>query len=204
MSGELEMAEFAADLYDVAEGRGGSVYRDPSRFSLTYPTHDLRDLVRNVSLRLAGKGTKAVHQINVTFGGGKTHALITLYHLANDPATLPQVDAVDEFRQHAGTDFTRARVILLPFDKIDIARGWTRVHLLVKHDAGCNLGRSSPTSLPATTECAAFTAAANEENDTACGADHHRLAPPRHRRGRRGARADRRTTDVRANPRRCR
>jgi len=124
MSGELEMAEFAADLYDVAEGRGGSVYRDPSRFfSLTYPTHDLRDLVRNVSLRLAGKGTKAVHQINVTFGGGKTHALITLYHLANDPATLPQVDAVDEFRQHAGTDFTRARVILLPFDKIDIARG---------------------------------------------------------------------------------
>ncbi|MGH7706931.1 MAG: AAA+ family ATPase, partial [Vulcanimicrobiaceae bacterium] len=124
MSGELEMAEFAADLYDVAEGRGGSVYRDPTRFfSLTYPTHNLRDLVRNVSLRLAGKGTKAVHQINVTFGGGKTHALIALYHLANDPAHLPKVDAVDEFRQHAGTDFTRARIALLPFDKIDIARG---------------------------------------------------------------------------------
>lgn len=124
MSGELEMAEFAADLYDVAEGRGGSVYSDPSRFfSLTYPTHNLRDLVRNVSLRLAGKGSKAVHQINVTFGGGKTHALITLYHLAKDPANLPQVDAVDEFRQHAGTGFTRARIVLLPFDKIDIARG---------------------------------------------------------------------------------
>src|SRR5665213_2285814 len=97
-----------------------SAYRDPSRFfALTYPTHNLRDLVRNVSLRLAGKGTKAVHQINVTFGGGKTHALITLYHRAHDPANMPQVDAVDEFRQHAGTGFTRARVVLLPFDKID-------------------------------------------------------------------------------------
>jgi hypothetical protein len=76
-----------------------------------------------VSLRLAGKGSKAVHQINVTFGGGKTHALITLYHLAHDPANLPQVASVDEFRQHAGINFTRARLVLLPFDKIDIARG---------------------------------------------------------------------------------
>lgn len=124
LSGELEMAEFAADLYDVVEGRGGSVYREPHRFfSLTYPTHNLRDLVRNVALRLAGKGSKAVHQINVTFGGGKTHALITLFHLANDPATLPPLDAVVEFRQHSGVDFTRARIALLPFDKIDIAKG---------------------------------------------------------------------------------
>lgn len=59
----------------------------------------------------------------MTFGSGKTHALITLYHLANDPANLPRVDCVDEFRQHAGTEFTAARIALLPFDKIDSARG---------------------------------------------------------------------------------
>jgi hypothetical protein len=124
LSGELEMAEFAADLYDVVEGGGSSVYREPHRFfSLTYPTHNLRDLVRNVSLRLAGKGNKAVHQINVTFGGGKTHALIALFHLANEPENLPPLEAVIEFRQHAGVDFTRARIALLPFDKIDIAKG---------------------------------------------------------------------------------
>lgn len=124
LSGELELAEFAADLHDVALDRGKAVYRERDRFfALTYPTRPLRDLVRDVVLRLAGKGAKAVHQINVTFGGGKTHALITLYHLANDPATLPDALAVREFREHAGTDFVPARLGLLAFDKIDAEKG---------------------------------------------------------------------------------
>src|ERR1700680_4737466 len=124
LSGELELAEFAADLQDVALDRGNPVYRDRERFfSLTYPTHALRDLVREVVLRLAGKSAKANQQINVTFGGGKTHALIALYHLANDPATLPDVVAVREFRGHSGIEFTPARIGLLAFDKIDAEKG---------------------------------------------------------------------------------
>lgn len=44
-SGELSLAIFAADLYDVAMGRARPVYQDPREFfALTYPTS--RDITR--------------------------------------------------------------------------------------------------------------------------------------------------------------
>lgn len=102
-SGDLALSIFAADLYDVAMNRGRSVYRDPTEFfALTYPTFNLREMVKDVLLRLAGKNDKAVRQLELTYGGGKTHSLITLYHLVNDPDRLPDLPAVQEFRQHAG------------------------------------------------------------------------------------------------------
>ena len=89
-NGELSMAAFAADLHEVSLNRGRLVYKDPKEFfALTYPTLALRDLARDVCLRLAGKSDKSVRQLELTYGGGKTHTLITLYHLANDPAKLP-------------------------------------------------------------------------------------------------------------------
>jgi uncharacterized protein len=47
-TGELSLAMFAADLYEVLMRRGKQpVYEDPrSFFSLTFPTHNLRNLVR--------------------------------------------------------------------------------------------------------------------------------------------------------------
>src|SRR5262245_31406054 len=100
-SGELSLAQFAADLYEVAMRSGKRrMYEDPAEFfALTYPTFNLRRLARDVVLRLAGRSDKAVRQLELTYGGGKTHTLITLYHLVNDPARLPDVPAVDEFRQ---------------------------------------------------------------------------------------------------------
>jgi len=87
---ELSQKEFAADLYDVMMDRNRSVYHDPKRFfELTYPTTRLRELARDVVLRLAGKSEKAVRQLQLTYGGGKTHALITLVHLVTEPAKLP-------------------------------------------------------------------------------------------------------------------
>ena len=94
------MTQFAADLYDVVMDRGSSVYRTPYEFfSFTYPTYNLRELAKDVVTRLAGKSDKAVRQLELTYGGGKTHTLITLYHLVRDPATLPDIPAVPEFRQ---------------------------------------------------------------------------------------------------------
>lgn len=86
-SGELSLAIFAADLYDVTTQKGTRpVYEDPANFfALTYPTYNLRELAKEVVLRLAGKNDKAVRQLELTYGGGKTHTLITLYHLVNDP-----------------------------------------------------------------------------------------------------------------------
>ena len=129
-TGELSLAQFAADLHEVALGRGKRpVYEDPARFfELTYATHALRDLVRDVAGRLAGRTTKAVRQLELTYGGGKTHTLITLYHLFRDPASLPNLPAVHEFRQHVGHDLPPAYPATLCFDKIDVETGIQSVH----------------------------------------------------------------------------
>ena len=86
-SGELPLHMFAADLYEVLMQSGKRpVYEDPEEFfALTFPTYNLRQLVRDVVLRLAGKNDKAVRQLELTYGGGKTHTLITLLHLVTDP-----------------------------------------------------------------------------------------------------------------------
>ena len=124
-SGELSLAEFAADLHEVTLARGQRpVYEDPARFfTFTYPTHALRELVKDVAGRLAGQSDKAVRQLELTYGGGKTHTLITLYHLFRNPARLPDLPAVREFREHVGAALPPAFPVALCFDKIDVERG---------------------------------------------------------------------------------
>ena len=79
--------------------------------------------MKDVASRLAGKSDKAVRQLELTYGGGKTHTLITQHHLFRDPATLPDLPAVREFREHVGADLPRAFTVALCFDKIDVERG---------------------------------------------------------------------------------
>lgn len=125
-SGELSLNIFAADLYDVAMQRGlRPVYEDPAEFfALTYPTYNLRELAREVVLRLAGKNDKAVRQLALTYGGGKTHTLITLYHLVNNPSLLPrELPAVQEFLSEINIPLPRARIATLTFDKLDVEKG---------------------------------------------------------------------------------
>jgi hypothetical protein len=123
-TGDLSLQMFAADLYEVLMQRGKQpVYEKPeSFFSLTFPTHNLRNLARDVALRLANKNDKAVRQLELTYGGGKTHTLITLYHLANDPDNLPDLPAVHEFKEAIGQKPPRARVAGLCFDKLDVEK----------------------------------------------------------------------------------
>ncbi|MGD9972706.1 MAG: DUF499 domain-containing protein [Desulfatirhabdiaceae bacterium] len=124
-SGELPMHMFAADLYEVLMQSGKRpVYEDPNHFfALTFPTYNLRQLVRDVALRVAGKNDKAVRQLELTYGGGKTHTLITLRHLVTDPAGLPKLSAVAEFREAIGQEPPKARVACLCFDKLDVEKG---------------------------------------------------------------------------------
>ncbi len=124
-SGELPMHMFAADLYEVIMQRGKRpVYEKPEHFfALTFPTFNLRHLVRDVVLRLAGKNDKAVRQLELTYGGGKTHTLITLWHMAHNPATLPDLPAVAEFVQEIGQKPPQCRVAGLCFDKLDVEKG---------------------------------------------------------------------------------
>jgi hypothetical protein len=124
-SGELSLAIFAADLYDVVMGTARPVYQKPEEFfALTYPTVALRDLARDVVQRLAGKNAKAVRQLELTYGGGKTHTLITLYHLAHDPKNLPtKLPTVKEFTNHIGVPLPQTRIAVLAFDKLDVEKG---------------------------------------------------------------------------------
>lgn len=124
-SGELPLHMFAADLYEVMMQNGKRpIYEDPGKFfSLTFPTYNLRKLVKDVVLRVAGKNDKAVRQLELTYGGGKTHTLITLRHLVSESVTLPDLPAVDEFVVEIGQTPPKARVAALCFDKLDVEKG---------------------------------------------------------------------------------
>ena len=124
-TGELSLAVFAADLYDVVMQKGKrSVYEDPTEFfTLTYPTYNLRELVKDVALRLARQSDKAYRTLSVNYGGGKTHTLITLKHLVENPAALPSLPAIEEFEAHIGQKPPSARCAALCFDKIDLEKG---------------------------------------------------------------------------------
>ena len=124
-TGELPLAIFAADLYDVVMQRGARpVYERPEDFfALTFPTLNLRELVKDIAKRLAGQSDKAYRKLSVNYGGGKTHTLITLRHLAHDPENLPDLPAVKDFEAHTGFNMPEARVAALCFDKIDLEKG---------------------------------------------------------------------------------
>ena len=124
-TGELSLADFAADLHDVVMQKGTRpVYENPGHFfALTYPTFPLRELARDVALRLAGRNSKAIRQLELTYGGGKTHTLVALRHLVHDPDALPALSAVDQFRSHVGAPLPAARIAALCFDKLDVEKG---------------------------------------------------------------------------------
>ena len=124
-TGELSLADFAADLHDVMMQRGTRpIYEDPAQFfALTFPTFSLRELAKDVVQRLAGNNTKAVRQLELTYGGGKTHTLVTLRHLAHAPEALPKLPAVEQFKSHIGVPLVPACVAALAFDKLDVEKG---------------------------------------------------------------------------------
>ena len=83
-TGRFDQAEFAADLHAVAEERADPEYQDPRAFfARTYLTQGLRDLLATAARRLSGQGGDPVIELQTNFGGGKTHSLIALYHLAS-------------------------------------------------------------------------------------------------------------------------
>ena len=83
-SGDYEQAEFAADLYEVAQGSADAEYQDPKAFfARTYITEGLKDLLVGAASRLAGQAGDPVIELQTNFGGGKTHSMIALYHLAS-------------------------------------------------------------------------------------------------------------------------
>ena len=100
--GTFEVAEFAADLQQVHDGRADATeYGNPvSFFNQTYITPGIRTLLVNSLKRLAGNGGDPVIQTKTGFGGGKTHSLIALYHLvkSSDALINPPPDSEEHQR----------------------------------------------------------------------------------------------------------
>ena len=89
VQGTYSQAEFAADLQQVHDGRAANEYGNPvSFFAQTYMTPGLRALLLNALKRIGGTGGDPVIQTKTGFGGGKTHSLIALYHLAKHASAL--------------------------------------------------------------------------------------------------------------------
>ena len=70
--------------------------------------------------RMSGTNEKAVHVLAQNFGGGKTHSLVTLYHLANSHAHLDRkIPAVSSFLDGINITGDSARVSIVGFDRLD-------------------------------------------------------------------------------------
>ena len=82
----LDASEFAVHLDQVRDKRAPDVYQNPARFfERTFLTKSLSGLAVEVLRRLSGVKTEtsAVFNMTTQFGGGKTHSLLLLYHLAS-------------------------------------------------------------------------------------------------------------------------
>lgn len=81
----LDASEFAVHLDQIRDNRAPSDYQSPERFfERTYVTKGIKALATEVVRRLNGikVETSAVFNMTTQFGGGKTHTLALLYHLA--------------------------------------------------------------------------------------------------------------------------
>src|SRR5687768_4226039 len=83
LEGTMQQSEFAADITAVREMRAPDEYtKAPAFFERTYITEGMRLLLTQVAQRLNGKGGEPVIQLQTAFGGGKTHTMLAVYHLA--------------------------------------------------------------------------------------------------------------------------
>ena len=93
----IDESLFAATLGGVFAGSAREEYLDPERFlSQTYFTENLTQMVRDIAGRMSGGQGPAVTEVQTPFGGGKTHALLTLYHLISSPQQALKIPSVAE------------------------------------------------------------------------------------------------------------
>src|SRR5215218_5832881 len=101
----LDASEFAVHLDHVRDGRAPEDYQKPERFfERTFLTSSLRELGGGVILRLSGikVETSALYNLTTQFGGGKTHALTLLYHLASAGPSASKWKGVQALLDKAG------------------------------------------------------------------------------------------------------
>lgn len=97
--------EFAIHLEQVITKTAPEDYRDPKQFfARTCFTRALREHAGMVLRRLSGEtsNTAPVLTLITQFGGGKTHTLSALYHMASEGAKADKYPGVDVLLKEAG------------------------------------------------------------------------------------------------------
>src|SRR5208282_3541725 len=97
--------EFAIALEQVVAGTAPEDYRKPDQFfARTCFTRALREHAGMILRRLSGKteNTAPVLTLITQFGGGKTHTLTTLYHLAKNGEAAADCQGVADLIRDAG------------------------------------------------------------------------------------------------------
>lgn len=106
--------EFAIHLEQVVAKTAPEDYRNPAQFfSRTCWTRALREHTGMVLRRLAGRteNTAPVLTLVTQFGGGKTHTLASLYHLAQSGTAADGFHGVDQLLNESGiSEVPRASV----------------------------------------------------------------------------------------------
>ncbi len=86
LEGDLDDAIFAANFGNLIAGKAPKVYKDPRTFfQNTHPAAELCKVIQAVFHRLADKKEAGVViRLSTGFGGGKTHTLMAMWHLADN------------------------------------------------------------------------------------------------------------------------
>ncbi|MDW8264005.1 MAG: ATP-binding protein [Gemmataceae bacterium] len=115
LKGTFQQAEFAADITAVHSGKATHEYQDAAAFfERTFITEGMRLLLTQVAQRLSGKGGEPVIQLQTAFGGGKTHTLLAVYHLATRKCPLADLPGIPTLMEQTGLlDIPQARVAVI-------------------------------------------------------------------------------------------
>jgi hypothetical protein len=103
--GRLVEAVFAANLWAVVQGTAPEVYLDPEEFfRKTYLTTGLSTVLSRVAsaLRRGGESGDRIISLQTAFGGGKTHTLVALWHLAKHADRLKGSPHAEGLRKAVG------------------------------------------------------------------------------------------------------
>ncbi|MGC9014718.1 MAG: ATP-binding protein [Thermoproteota archaeon] len=126
--GIIEESVFAANLGDVFRDKGPLDYRDPETFfRKTYFTPGLTNLIEVVLSELSGKSKgSSVVQIQTPFGGGKTHALLTLYHTFKYGDRVKDFDVIKKILKESKVHtIPNAKVVVFVGEYADPLKGRT-------------------------------------------------------------------------------
>jgi hypothetical protein len=120
--GKVNEALFEAKLGEVIRNRGPVEYRDAQVFfEKTYLTAGLRRLLLDILSTLNGeRAANAVINLKTSFGGGKTHTELAIYHLFEHAHAAMRVPHVRELVAEAGLSAPPpAKVAVLPCTRFD-------------------------------------------------------------------------------------